>query len=73
MRRGVLAAVACAMALGGFSKEQATHFAQDAWEPFLKTGGNCYASRERNAQAAEKFFKTRIDRSGVEAYTGRLK
>jgi len=38
MRRGVLAAVACAMALGGFSEEQATHFAQDAWEPFLKTG-----------------------------------
>ena len=37
------------------------------------TGGTCYSFRERNKEAAEKFFKTRLDRSGVEAYTGRMK
>ena len=38
MRKSLLAAVACLAAAGGFAKGQETHFAEEAWAPYLKTG-----------------------------------
>ena len=35
--------------------------------------GDCYRFRDVNNQAADKFFKTKIDNSGADAYTGRMK
>ena len=35
--------------------------------------GECYYLRDVNNAAAEKFFKVKIDGSGADAYTGRMK
>ncbi|MBR4938305.1 MAG: beta-lactamase family protein [Kiritimatiellae bacterium] len=36
-------------------------------------GGNCYRFRDLSDKAADRFFKTKIDNSGTNAFTGRLK